>query len=95
MGVNRSKTAALIADQIGGNTASLAAFPPHRPHFILARAASSGPAPQAPTNSTPLIVRADPQSPHSMRTLARKRTRSAPVWMCLVDIPHRYAPRNV
>ena len=74
---------------------STACFPPHRPHFIRARAAARLPAPHAPTSSTPLNVRADPQSPHSIRTLARKRTRSAPVWMCLVDIPHRYAPRNV
>ena len=74
---------------------SEACLVPHRPHLSRALAASSLPAPHACTSSSPFSVRADPQSPHSIRTLAPKRTRSAPVWICLVDIGNRYPVRNI
>lgn len=78
----------------GGNTATLAAFTPHRPHLSCAFAAASAPAPHARTISAPVSVRTAPQLPHSIRTLAPKRTRSAAVRMCLVDMPAHYSDEN-
>ena len=74
---------------------SEACLVPHRPHLSRALAAFSLPAPHACTSSSPFSVRADPQSPHSIRTLAPKRTRSAAVRICLVDMVDRYALRNI
>lgn len=70
----------------GGNTTSRAAFILHRPHFSRAWAAAREPAPQAFTISDPLSVRAAPQFPHSIVTLAPNLTRSAAESMCFVDM---------
>jgi hypothetical protein len=70
-------------------TTTFAAFFPHRPHLSRRLAASRLPAPQARTSSTPLKVRAAPQSPHSIFTEQPKRTTSDAVWTCLVDISRR------
>jgi hypothetical protein len=50
--------------------------------------------PSARAISGPLIVRADPHTPHSIRTLAPKRHRSVVVRTCLVDMVRRYAHEN-
>lgn len=50
--------------------------------------------PHVLATSKPSSVRALPQLPHSIFRPAPKRTRSAAVRTCLVDIPDRYSGEN-
>ena len=71
----------------GGNTVTLAPFPPHRPHRSRASAASNPQVPSAWQTCGPLMVRAAAQWGQSMRIAAPNLTRSAVVRMCLADMP--------
>lgn len=78
----------------GDNRVVRASLAPHREHLSRPRISDRQPVPQSRAISKSSTVRAVPQLPHSIFSSQPKRTRSAALRMCFVDIWKRYARQN-